>query len=570
MARKSRKSSYTLDSNLPLAPNLEIYNTALYVRISVENDQKIEADSIGTQIQMLKDFASQIPNLKVCDVYSDDDISGTDFVRPSFLRLMEDIKNRKINCVIVKDLSRLGRNMIESGEYLEKVFPFLGVRFISINDNIDTLERPVDIDAQIKNLVNEMYAKDSSKKICSTMKTLQKQGKFISGHPPYGYIRNPEDKYALLIDPEAASIVKEIYKLFAGGRTIHAITNDLNMRGIPSPGRHKFDKGIVKNEKFKNSVWFHITVRRILSDRVYLGWIVSGQKESQFYKGGAKSVAVPEQDWIITKGTHEAVIEENEFNKVQELLSKRAEKLFNVGNYNSKGNIDNLLRGILRCGECGKSMTFREKRNHGKIQKLYICPMHEHYNSSYCSKKAIKKEMLEKMLLKIIQKQMKLFTDAKDLIQNLNQKPIYAKKYNVFTGHIRKIKREIEEYSAKKADLYNDYAEGILKAKDYTLILEDYKNKMEDMKILLSELEKEALKYAPSKTGHIRQERWIQLIGQYQQATELTGDMAAAFLEKVILFNDGRVEIKLKYQDEFDETLFYASIRRREDIEYAV
>ena len=184
MARKSRKNTEG-SSAVQVMPPKRVFQTAIYVRISVENERKIEADSIGTQIQMLKDFASQMPELSIYDVYCDDDITGTNFARPEFSRMMNDVRDRNVNCIMVKDLSRLGRNYLESGEYIEKVFPFFGIRFIAINDRIDTFEKPIDISVQLKNMANEMYAKDISKKIRSTMKSLQAQGKFIGSQPPY-------------------------------------------------------------------------------------------------------------------------------------------------------------------------------------------------------------------------------------------------------------------------------------------------------------------------------------------------------------------------------------------------
>ena len=255
MARKSRKNTAASEDKVFVSSG-KIFRTAIYVRISVENERKIEADSIGNQIQMLKDFASQMPELQIYDIYCDDDISGTTFIRPEFSRMMKDVRDRNINCIMVKDLSRLGRNYLESGEYLEKVFPFFGIRFIAINDRIDTLDRPIDMGAQLKNMANEMYARDISRKICSTMKILQDQGKFVGSQPPYGYMRSPSDKYALVVDPDTAPVVKEIFQKILDGYTIHALTLQLNERGIPSPGRYKFEKGLVKNAKFKNSVWF--------------------------------------------------------------------------------------------------------------------------------------------------------------------------------------------------------------------------------------------------------------------------------------------------------------------------
>ena len=214
MARTSRKNAGAVVKT-QTAPKTE-YSAALYARISVENERKREADTIGNQMQLLRDFAGEDPDISVFDVYCDDDVSGTDFQRPEFSRMMNDIRDGKVNCVIVKDLSRLGRNHLESGEFIEMVFPYLNVRFISITDRFDSLYKQADISVQVKNLLNERYAKDVSKKICSVMESMQKQGKFVGSKAPYGYLRDPMDKHHLVIDPEAAPIVRELFEMVAG------------------------------------------------------------------------------------------------------------------------------------------------------------------------------------------------------------------------------------------------------------------------------------------------------------------------------------------------------------------
>ena len=252
MARTSRKN-IVAPVKSPPTPKSE-YSAALYARISVEDERKREADTIGNQIQLLRDFAGEDPDISVFDVYCDDDVSGTDFQRPEFSRMMNDIRDGKVNCVIVKDLSRLGRNHLESGEFIEMVFPYLNVRFISITDRFDSLYKQADISVQIKNLLNERYAKDVSKKICSVMESMQKQGKYVGSKAPYGYLRDPMDKHHLVIDPEAAPIVRELFEMVAEGCTLHYAAVTMNDRGIPSPGRHNFNLGLVKSDKFKNSL----------------------------------------------------------------------------------------------------------------------------------------------------------------------------------------------------------------------------------------------------------------------------------------------------------------------------
>lgn len=557
MARKSRKNAALAKETAVSSPK-KIFQTALYVRISVENEKKIEADSIGNQIQMLKDFVSQLPELQIYDIYCDDDITGTTFMRPEFSRMMKDVGDRNVNCIVVKDLSRLGRNYLESGEYLEKVFPFFEIRFIAVNDRIDTLDKPVDIGAQLKNMANEMYAKDISRKICSTMKTLQEQGKFIGSHPPYGYMRDPKDKYRLIADPETAPVVKEIFQKILDGYTIHALTLQLNERGIPSPGRYKYEKGLVKNERFKHSVWFFSTTRKLLSDPIYLGWIQNGKYESHFHKGGQKNVKVPREEWKTIKGVHQPIIEEAIFDQVQEILTQKAA---NAGRYQSKHNQNNILRGKLRCGECGKSMALKERESHGKKQLWYICPIHEHYNSSYCPKKAVKKEQLENMVLTFLKKQMELYAEAKELIRSLNRRPAGREKFRIYQEQIRKTERHITQYTERKAELYQDYAERLISEEDYIAISQDYGRKTDDLKIYLAELNKEAKKYSSEFIGS---QGWEKLLEEYKDQETLSREMAEAFIDQIVLYNDGRTEIKLRYKDELEIVLYQAAERKKE------
>ena len=235
MARKSRKT--TVAEPAVIKAGDKVYRAGLYARISVETERKREADTIGNQLQLLKDYVSEHSDLTVFDIYSDDDISGTDFIRPEFSRMMNDLRDGKIDCIIVKDLSRLGRNYLESGEYIEMVFPFFRCRFISVTDRFDTKYQQADISVQLKNMANEMYAKDISRKICSTMRTIQDQGKFAGSRAPYGYRLDPADKLHLIIDEETAPIVKQLFELLAEGNKVHYVATTKNATGIPSPGR---------------------------------------------------------------------------------------------------------------------------------------------------------------------------------------------------------------------------------------------------------------------------------------------------------------------------------------------
>ena len=566
MARKSRKN--TVAEPAVIKPVDKVYRAGLYARISVETERKREADTIGNQLQLLKDYVSEHSDLAVFDIYSDDDISGTDFVRPEFSRMMNDLRDGKIDCIIVKDLSRLGRNYLESGEYIEMVFPFFRCRFISVTDRFDTKYQQADISVQLKNMANEMYAKDISRKICSTMRTIQDQGKFAGSRAPYGYRLDPADKHHLIIDEETAPIVKQLFELLAEGNTVHFVATTMNANGIPSPGRLLYERGIASTDHFKNSKWYMQTVRRILQDEIYLGWMVSGKFRSTYHSTGKKgSQPVPREEWIVTKGTHEPIVTEELFNKVQEYFVRMKEEHGQTAVYNSKSKKASIFKGHLRCGECGQAMFLRNKHSHGKVTAWYYCALHENYNSSYCVKKAVKRQDVEDIALKLIRMQIKLFTDAREMIIALNKKESSKTKHRIYSDQIRNVKKQIEKYMSLKASLYEDFANGVLSQGDYISMGQEYAQKADELRIFLAELEKEAQKYSQT---YAMNGSWAQIIEQYQNAETLTEEMIDAFIDEMILYNNGHVEVKFRFKDELDEVIHLAAIRQREVERYAM
>ena len=566
MARKSRKTTVAEPAVIKAVD--KVYRAGLYARISVETERKREADTIGNQLQLLKDYVSEHSDLTVFDIYSDDDISGTDFIRPEFSRMMNDLRDGKIDCIIVKDLSRLGRNYLESGEYIEMVFPFFRCRFISVTDRFDTKYQQADISVQLKNMANEMYAKDISRKICSTMRTIQDQGKFAGSRAPYGYRLDPADKHHLIIDEETAPIVKQLFELLAEGNTVHYVATTMNANGIPSPGRLLYERGIASTDHFKNSKWYMQTVRRILQDEIYLGWMVSGKFRSTYHSTGKKgSQPVPREEWIVTKGTHEPIVTEELFNKVQEYFVRMKEEHGQTAVYNSKSKKASIFKGHLRCGECGQAMFLRNKHSHGKVTAWYYCALHENYNSSYCVKKAVKKQDVEDIALKLIRTQIKLFTDAREMIIALNKKESSKTKHRIYSDQIRNVKKQIEKYLSLKASLYEDFANGVLSQSDYISMGQEYAQKADELRIFLAELEKEAQKYSQT---YAMNGSWAQIIEQYQNAETLTEEMIDAFIDEMILYNNGHVEVKFRFKDELDEVIHLAAIRQREVERYAM
>lgn len=303
---------------------IHYYCTAAYIRLSREDGDKAESDSIANQRELLRMYAENHAELILKEFYIDDGYSGTDFSRPAFQRMMRDVESGKIDCILVKDLSRFGRDYIETGRYLERYFPEKGIRFIAVADQIDSLERAYDLFLPLKNILNEQYARDISEKVHVTMRNKQKRGKFIGAFAAYGYRKDPEDKNHLLIDEKAAVVVRRIFKDYLEGKEIREIVRKLNAEKIPSPSAYKKQNG----QKFRNGKniseeqpWTYSGVCRILHSELYTGAMVQGKKEQYMHR--RQRQRRPEE-WIIVRGTHEAVIEPELWKMVQSKLRERA------------------------------------------------------------------------------------------------------------------------------------------------------------------------------------------------------------------------------------------------------
>lgn len=392
----------------------EKYNCATYLRLSRSDGDQQESNSIKNQRALLNDYMGKHPELHKFDEYVDDGYSGTNFERPDFKRMMQDIEKRNVNCIIVKDLSRFGRNYIETGRYLERIFPFMGVRFIAINDHYDSAEENDDkgrILIPFNNLINDTYCRDISLRVRSHLDVKRKEGQFIGSFAGYGYRKDPKDKNHLIIDEYAAGIVQEIFKSKLNGMSSQRIASHLNELGVLPPNEYKRANGFNYTCGFQaglNQKWTVVSVNRILKNESYTGTLIQGKRRKINYKV-KKSHDVGSENWIRVEDAHDAIISKGEFQQVQQLLE------LDTRTAPSQTTVYP-LSGFLRCADCGQNMIRRTVTKNGKKYQYYHCSTYK--NGGDCTPHMINSEKLTESVLAAIRHQVTLLVEAEKVLSN--------------------------------------------------------------------------------------------------------------------------------------------------------
>ena len=338
MARKSRYNEYNTENQASvkeISIGEKTYNAAVYARLSNEDVRKKDkqnqvpsiTSTIENQILLVRNYIESKPYLNLCGIYVDNGQTGTNFERGGFQSMMEAVKCGKIDCIVVKDLSRLGRDYIETGNYLEKVFPFLGVRFISINDGYDSYNSAgngSNLTIILKNLMNDIYARDISKKIKSVAAMKHRKGAFSGNYAPYGYLKSPEDKNKFIVNEETAPIVRNMFKWKSEGMRTAAISRKLNTSGVLSPSNYLYFKGLLQNKKYAEKILWRVdSIKNILTNPAYIGYMAQGKKKSDLNLG-LKCKKQPREKWIVIENTHEPIVEVSVFETVQKMLTESA------------------------------------------------------------------------------------------------------------------------------------------------------------------------------------------------------------------------------------------------------
>lgn len=542
MARKSKRQPNITNISPKISGS---YNVGIYLRLSIEEkrDRK-DSESIEYQKQICLAYLKDKPEMLLYDIYIDNGETGTNFERDSFQRMMYDIYNGKINCIVVKDLSRFGREYIEMGDYVEKVFPLLGIRFIAVNDRVDNEATPLDISVPIKNVINSMYAKDLSKKSASALRLKQLNGEYIGGPAPYGYLKSEEDKHNLVIDPEAAKVVKLIFKLKMQRMGNMSIARKLFEMGISTPSKYKYDKGLVKSERYAKCLyWNDSTVKKILQSEMYIGNMAQGKTKSHFFDG-MPTERVDRKDWIVKENTHKAIIPKEVFYAVQEILQEEKNEYNKThkGSKSSEGT--NIFKGIVVCGDCGH----KAKRLKNKQNFYYACRHHIEYPTE-CGMTSINEDVLKNIVMQSIKTQMSTVLNFECAVNKaLHATEVRHEAVNL-KNQTDQALANIIYIKSGRVRLTTDFAKGLLDETEYELAREQFEAELqrENEKLELCNKTREKFNRLLSA------KKWIAELKKHTAAKRLNAEIINAFINQIRIFPDKRIEIVWKYDECFSE-----------------
>lgn len=530
----------------------EFYNAAIYLRLSRDDEDidgnKSESNSISSQRDMIRSFIRKQDNMEIYDIYVDDGFSGANFDRPEFKRMMKDIEAGHVDCVIVKDLSRLGRDYIEAGRLIQKTFPAFSVRFIALTDHFDSLTadyNETSLVVPVKNFVNDSYSRDISGKVRSHQKIKREKGDFIGAFAVFGYKKSEDNRNQLVPDDYAADIVKKIFAWKIEGYSNLAIAKRLDEMGILSPMEYKKLRG----EKFQTSFvteakarWSSVAIKRILTNETYIGTLVQGKEEKVNYKV-KKSVRKPEDEWIRVPGAHEAIISNEDFEIVQDLLKVDTRAV-------SGEKKAHIYAGLLFCGDCMEPMTRRINRYKGKETVSFICSSQNSGGS--CTRHAISEEDLNFLVLTGLRQQVVLFLDKSKVLEKIEQMEIHFEEVAAFDKEIQKLHSEQDKYLNLRAALYEDLKKGIITEEDFKNFREIYEKRYRELQKSISSQEETIKKlFRSGITAGINLERMKNVM----QITALDRTTLISFVKRILVYEDKRVYLELRYKELFSKML---------------
>ena len=522
----------------------KIWNATLYLRLSRDDGDKEESNSITGQRELLRDFIRNRPELREYAVRIDDGFTGSNFERPDFKKMMEDVKEGRTNCIIVKDLSRFGRNYLDAGEYIEKIFPFLGVRFIAVNDNYDSLgEKSASDDLVIpfKNLINEAYCRDISVKVRTQLEIKRKSGQYIGAFAVYGYMKDETDKNRLIVDEYAADIVRDIFSWKLDGMSPQDIAVRLNQSGILSPMEYKKSLGMRFATSFKanaQAAWSANSVLRILKNPVYIGVLTQGKETTPSYKV-RKRIIKPEDEWTVIPDSHEPIIRREDFESVQKVLTLDTRRSPNDSNVQ-------LFSGMVFCGECGASMVRKTVPSGNKKYVYYVCSAHKQDKS--CASHGMRDTALEEVVLETVKQYIRDVIDLDDILSMTDTAPLRTAEAQKVQRQLGKKRSEHERLQKLLMSLYENLADDIIDRDEYAKLKQNYAGRAAECEKQMDAL-KESIVQIKEQGGEHRE--WMMRFRKHQNITELERSIAVALIDRILIYKDNRVEVHFRFEDEF-------------------
>lgn len=525
--------------------NLILYNATAYYRLSKDDygmdkiENKNVSNSIINQQSLVRNFLKSHPEIKLCQERIDDGYTGANFERPGFKMMMEDIKAGRINCVIVKDLSRFGRDYLETGNYIKNIFPKLNVRFIAINDNYDSIDKDnfnSEFLLPIRTMFNEWYIKDGSERIRRVFETKRNIGEFIGNFAVYGYKKDPKNKNKLIIDEYAAEVVKKIYQWKLEGLSQLRIAQRLNESGELSPMEYKKVTGLNFQSSFKKydkAKWSSRAVSRILKNEIYIGVLSQGKRSTQNYK--VKNTEC--KNLVRVENTHEPIISKEIFDLTQVLLSKDLRV-----SQNKESSY--LFSGLLVCGDCEENLIRKTTTSNGKEYAYYVCSTHRLFGK--CSNHNISEKLLYELVLNFLNQHIRIIIEIRDLYSKIQFSKKYKKQIFATNERLTKLNEELEKNRRLKLSVYEDYANDIIGYVEYTEYNKIFTNRIEEFQKNI-EVTKKELEVLMSGKGLEWSEKFI----ANQNIEILDRKILIMLIEKITIYEDKKVIIKPKYSNEF-------------------
>ena len=524
------------------------YKAAAYIRLSYTDDRNSESDSVGNQRKLIENFTANHPDIELVTEKIDDGYSGILFDRPAFKEMMQAVTDGNINCVIVKDLSRLGREYIETGRYLRRVFPAYGVRFIAITDNIDTANENCgdDLAVSVKNIMNEAYCRDISIKTRTALDVKRRNGDFVGAFTVYGYIKSEENKNQLVPDPYASRVVQDIFRMRLDGASASKIAEELNRLGILSPFAYKRNHGFPYVPKgyggTESCKWSATTILRILHDETYIGTLVQGKQGTPHYKIKEMEQR-PSSDWIRVPDAHQALIDPQDFDLVQRIrgLDTRT---------SPHQDTVYLFSGVLICGCCGARMTRKTNRVKGREYHYYYCPTGKRKG---CDHPVMLKE---DDLIDCVRDSLRGYIDnvasLEAMLSNIDQESINREHAREYAEHIAENERQLEKTLTFKANLYESLVDGAVTREEYAAYKAKYTRQAEQLRESIRELKEKLNDVLENKS---ERSRWTRIFTQFATLETLDRKAVVQLIRRIRVVGKKELDISFTYEDEFQQAM---------------